>query len=202
VIETLYKFSRGRPRLLNTLADNALFEAYLAGRAAIDSGDVERAAADLCIGADPGSTFSHSSSAAPVPELPTTEVTPSAAPTERETPIREAFAESELMPDVAPVADSPIATIDLDEGLDAALEDFGNAAAAAGSSASDLSIESDTLQFETEPTAPVAEMILDEPLSPEFVSQPELVLAEAELAPLSAGEADQFDDVIVELIEE
>lgn len=32
VIETLYKFGRGRPRLLNTLADNALFEAYLAGR--------------------------------------------------------------------------------------------------------------------------------------------------------------------------
>jgi len=42
VVETLYKFGRGRPRLLNTLADNALFEAYLAGRTAIDPGDVER----------------------------------------------------------------------------------------------------------------------------------------------------------------
>ncbi|MBY0401383.1 AAA family ATPase [Myxococcota bacterium] len=46
-IEALHKFGRGRPRLLNTLADNALFEAYLAGRHAIDPGDVERAAADL-----------------------------------------------------------------------------------------------------------------------------------------------------------
>jgi hypothetical protein len=46
-LEVLYKFGRGRPRLLNTLADNALFEAYLAGRHAIDPSDVERAAADL-----------------------------------------------------------------------------------------------------------------------------------------------------------
>ena len=33
-LEALFKFGRGRPRLLNTLADNALFEAYLAGRPA------------------------------------------------------------------------------------------------------------------------------------------------------------------------
>lgn len=49
-LETLYKLGRGRPRLLNTLADNALFEAYLGGRDAIESGDVERAAADLGVG--------------------------------------------------------------------------------------------------------------------------------------------------------
>lgn len=46
-IETLQKLGRGRPRLLNTLADNALFEAYLVGRSAMEPGDVERAAADL-----------------------------------------------------------------------------------------------------------------------------------------------------------
>ena len=46
-MEALFKFGRGRPRLLNTLADNALFEAYLAGRSAIDATDVERAASDL-----------------------------------------------------------------------------------------------------------------------------------------------------------
>ncbi len=51
-LEVLYKLGRGRPRLLNTLADNALFEAYLAGRPSIDPGDVERAAADLGIGFD------------------------------------------------------------------------------------------------------------------------------------------------------
>ena len=48
-MEIVYKFAGGRPRLMNTLADNALFEAYLAGRDAIDSGDVERAASDLGI---------------------------------------------------------------------------------------------------------------------------------------------------------
>ena len=56
-MEALYKLGRGRPRLLNTLADNALYEAFLAGRSAIDPADVERAAFDLGIGPDPGSTW-------------------------------------------------------------------------------------------------------------------------------------------------
>jgi type II secretory pathway predicted ATPase ExeA len=60
-METLFKLGRGRPRLLSTLADNALFEAYLAGRGSIEPGDVERAAADLGIGPDPGSTWSRAS---------------------------------------------------------------------------------------------------------------------------------------------
>jgi general secretion pathway protein A len=64
-IETLCKFGRGRPRLINTLADNALFEAYLGGRKAIEAGDVERAAADLGIGPDPGSTFTNIEATAP-----------------------------------------------------------------------------------------------------------------------------------------
>lgn len=68
--ESILKFSRGRPRIINTLVDNALFESYLAGRRAIDSGDVERAAGDLAIGADPGSTYTHlGPSVAPPPEL-------------------------------------------------------------------------------------------------------------------------------------
>ncbi len=54
--ETLLKFSRGRPRIINTLIDNALFEAFLAGRQSIEPTDVERAAGDLAIGAEPGST--------------------------------------------------------------------------------------------------------------------------------------------------
>ncbi|MFO0687615.1 MAG: AAA family ATPase [Myxococcota bacterium] len=59
-MEALYKFGRGRPRLLNTLADNALFEAYLAGRHAIEPGDVERAAADLgVLGGDPDVPVAH-----------------------------------------------------------------------------------------------------------------------------------------------
>jgi general secretion pathway protein A len=53
----LFKYGRGRPRLMNTLADNALFEAFLAGRGQLGASDVERAAGDLGIGPDPGSTY-------------------------------------------------------------------------------------------------------------------------------------------------
>ncbi len=56
-LDALYKFGRGRPRLINTLADNALFEAYLAGRPRLEPGDVERAAMDLGVGPDPGTTY-------------------------------------------------------------------------------------------------------------------------------------------------
>jgi type II secretory pathway predicted ATPase ExeA len=63
--DALLKFGRGRPRLINTLADNALFEAYLSGRPTLSAMDVERAAADLGVGGDPGSTFgSHPAPAA------------------------------------------------------------------------------------------------------------------------------------------
>ena len=75
-MEALFKFGRGRPRLLNTLADNALFEAYLSGRSAIDASDVERAAADLGIGPDPGTTYSQLA-AAPVPPAPELSEVPS-----------------------------------------------------------------------------------------------------------------------------
>ncbi|MAJ58773.1 MAG: hypothetical protein CBC48_01680 [bacterium TMED88] len=57
-VEMLYKFGRGRPRLTNTLADNALFESYLAGEAGVRPEQVERAASDLGVGIDPGSTYS------------------------------------------------------------------------------------------------------------------------------------------------
>lgn len=43
----LHERSGGVPRLLNTLADNALHEAFLAGRGALAVEDVERAAQDL-----------------------------------------------------------------------------------------------------------------------------------------------------------
>lgn len=71
-MEALYKFGYGRPRLMNTLADNALFEAYLSGRTALDASDVERAAADLRIGPDPGTTYLQ---VAEAPAAPTSIVT-------------------------------------------------------------------------------------------------------------------------------
>ena len=48
----LYKFSQGRPRLLNTLADNGLFEAYLEGMQQVEPAQIERCAADLGVTAD------------------------------------------------------------------------------------------------------------------------------------------------------
>jgi len=163
VIETLYKFGRGRPRLLNTLADNALFEAYLAGRDAIDPGDVERAAADLGIGPDPGSTFSQSVMTAPIPASASVEAAPVA-------PILESVTELELTPEMASAAESPIATVDLDEGLEAALEDFGNGASASASlSGTDLG--SDALQFDVEAAAPAVEAVPSASTSVDLVSE-------------------------------
>lgn len=66
-VAALFKFGRGRPRLLNTLADNALFEAYLDGRKQVDAVHVERSAGDLGVGADPGSTYTQ----IPVGRMPT-----------------------------------------------------------------------------------------------------------------------------------
>lgn len=48
-VASLAEHGRGLPRVLNTLADNALFEAFLAGRGALTVDDVERAAADLAL---------------------------------------------------------------------------------------------------------------------------------------------------------
>ncbi len=50
--DRLHALSGGLPRVLNTLADNALFEAFLCGRTQVDALHVERAHADLQI--EPG----------------------------------------------------------------------------------------------------------------------------------------------------
>ena len=249
VIETLYKFGRGRPRLLNTLADNALFEAYLAGRAALDPGDIERAAADLGIGPDPGATFSPASlrtsvpapaAVEPVPAAPIVEPhdptpatpiakrhdptpatpfvephdpTPAAPVAEADALSFDSIAEFELTPEMASAADSPASTLDIDAGLEAALEDFGNATSGSAS-LPDLDLSSDALQFDLEAAEPAVEAISAAPRlievdpEPELqleldpASEPELILADAELVPLEAGDTDEFDDIFVELIEE
>ena len=50
-LESLFKFSDGRPRAINSLADNALFEAYLTGALEVTAAEVERAAFDLGLSA-------------------------------------------------------------------------------------------------------------------------------------------------------
>jgi general secretion pathway protein A len=245
VIETLVKLGRGRPRLLNTLADNALFEAYLSGRNCIDPSDVERAAADLGIGPDPGSTFSHASKPAPAPAPAPMDLATGmdfGPPVSDDAPLiaddlARGIAEFELTPEMATEVDAPIETLDLDAGLESALEEFGTTTSG-GISSSDLALGADALQFDIEPPPPTIVAMPDptpqaipelapemepelmfEPISEEMPAsvagveavldaaseelfESELILEEVELSPLEAGEADQLDDLFVELIEE
>ncbi len=208
-IDALFKFGRGRPRLLNTLADNALFEAYLAGRTSLEAGDIERAAADLGIGPDPGSTYSQSPTAMPVPSPAPSAVPSPVALDESSFSLDEALegepdamAEFDLTPSMTVEDESVVAVpaIDLDAGLEAALENLA-------SDLSEVSVEetpaqvdiSDALVFEEEPEAPVVAEI---PLVESFSVSEEGVLDGIELSPIEAGDRDDFDDVFVELIEE
>ena len=47
VLPSLFDHSGGRPRAINTIVDNALFEAFLAGRSQLDVVDIEQAVGDL-----------------------------------------------------------------------------------------------------------------------------------------------------------
>ena len=214
-MDALHKFGRGRPRLLNTLADNALFEAYLTGRTSIDPSDVERAAADLGIGPDPGTTYSQLSTA-PVPSapgfsrVPADPIVPKIAPPALD--LDEPVADFDLSPGFsAPLA--PV-TLDLDAGLEDALGDFDQAAAAAMLTPIAEVFEAPAAQAETEllefalelPSreqfGEVLELGADIMLESEPVEEGDFLVAEAELEPLELGEANQLEDAFVELIEE
>lgn len=214
-MDALHKFGRGRPRLLNTLADNALFEAYLTGRTSIDPSDVERAAADLGIGPDPGTTYSQLSTA-PVPSapgfsrVPADPIVPKIAPPALD--LDEPVADFDLSPGFsAPLA--PV-TLDLDAGLEDALGDFDQAAAAAMLTpiaevfeAPAAQAEAELLEFELdlpsrEQFGEVLELGADIMLESEPVEEGDFLVAEAELEPLELGEAYQLEDAFVELIEE
>jgi len=133
-VQALFKFGRGRPRLLNTLADNSLFEAYLASRQQVDAGDVEHAAADLGIGADPGTTYSgiagldaRSGSASDDAEAPAAIESPGALPPQAAPEPAEPVAGEFTDPDVGPVldlrdiatsSDTPPAAVDLGDLLE------------------------------------------------------------------------------------
>ena len=49
-IEVLHRVSGGSPRIINTLCDNALFEAYLAGATSVDAPSIEEIARNLALG--------------------------------------------------------------------------------------------------------------------------------------------------------
>src|SRR5689334_1921486 len=46
-IEAVHRFTRGTPRLINTLCDNVLYEGFVAGQAELDGALVERVAREL-----------------------------------------------------------------------------------------------------------------------------------------------------------
>jgi hypothetical protein len=46
----LHRLSGGSPRIINTLCDNALFEAYLAGATTVDAPSIEVIARNLALG--------------------------------------------------------------------------------------------------------------------------------------------------------
>ncbi|MGZ3479524.1 MAG: ExeA family protein [Myxococcaceae bacterium] len=50
-VEVLHRLSGGSPRIINTLCDNALFEAYLAQETMVDAGRIEEIARNLALGA-------------------------------------------------------------------------------------------------------------------------------------------------------
>jgi hypothetical protein len=49
-IDVLHRVSGGSPRIINTLCDNALFEAYLAGATSVDAPSIEEIARNLALG--------------------------------------------------------------------------------------------------------------------------------------------------------
>lgn len=117
VLEVLHKFGRGRPRLLNTLADNALFEAYLGGRTQLEASDIDRAAADLGIGPDPGSTYSQLSMSAGdvLPPPPVAQAQPAMGPAAA---AALAAVDMDLEPDVVSASMSMDLEMDADADLD------------------------------------------------------------------------------------
>ena len=66
-LSSLIAHAAGAPRRLNTLADNALYEAFLAGRVSANADDVARAAADLAL---PGSALADQAPPAPSMQQP------------------------------------------------------------------------------------------------------------------------------------
>lgn len=219
-LEALFKFGRGRPRLLNTLADNALFEAYLAGRTALEASDVERAAADLGIGPDPGTTYTELATAS-VPPAPVFDEVPVAGGIPDDSPGAQAVAphaalsrdagagadDFELVPEMATSAMAP--TLDLDEGLEDALQEAALPIAPLSTASSVATAREGALEFDTAPPSvtrypidpPVRDAAASESASVTgFLEQAEIL--EAELTPLEDGDGEGIEDAFVELLEE
>ncbi len=220
-MSALYKFGRGRPRLLNTLADNGMFEAYLAGRTHLTAEDIERAAADLGIGLEPGSTFSAAqgsdSPSATGPGVMETEQTPMVELSEIADLEIEASSFDTNAAD--PAADLQSAQPAMDQGANASAVDLGELMESAADQNSELATANPTGELAAGGTddldSAVREMLNESPAEvalPVFEAHNDThpVGAEVtgialpnELLEASAVEPeDELDDLFVELIDE
>ncbi|MBW2420254.1 MAG: AAA family ATPase [Deltaproteobacteria bacterium] len=186
-VSSLFKYGRGRPRLLNTLADNALFEAYLGGRSQLSASDVERAANDLGVGLDPGTTYGG-------PVLP-------AADSPLDGPADDFGLSGTGLgaPDLSAAPDLPASALDdsgamsFDTGLMA-----GQAAAAPDHSTADLAelIDDDEAGGEELTTVHILEEAVAAPASLSAIDGPEVVLEAQE------GDVLDLDAAVDGLVEE
>ena len=94
-VAALHEYSEGAPGRMNALADNALYEAWVAGHAQVTRSDVERANRDLGWSASP---MPHAESGARIPRRPTS------AQAERTDPLMLGAGDI----DVAPPADAEL----------------------------------------------------------------------------------------------
>jgi general secretion pathway protein A len=73
-IDVLHQLSGGSPRIINTLCDNALFEAYLAGETTVDAPRIEEIARNLALGAADAPASNGTPAAAPAGNVDLSEV--------------------------------------------------------------------------------------------------------------------------------
>jgi type II secretory pathway predicted ATPase ExeA len=116
-VAALHRFGRGVPGLMNTLADNAMFEAFLCGRQSVSGMDVERAHSDLGWELDSASAGAESA--------PTAVAPPQAAPPTVRTavasePVTEVDVSTSHQPVLAPLRSGSLD--DLDSELEAVFE--------------------------------------------------------------------------------
>ncbi len=197
-VTALYKLGRGRPRLLNTLADNALFEAYLEGQKQVDGPHVERSAGDLGVGSDPGTTYSQ----IPAARVPTGSAAAAAmAPDAGSDPNEDSALE---LSTVAAPGDDGEGDVDLgsllDSGDDGDLtvvslgDESGDAVAGPGASARNLDAEIDSGLGEVADELPV--------FAATNTAVPTAEPTRVAFTDTSNDAGDEIEDLFVELIEE
>ena len=195
-IEALVTLGRGRPRLLNTLSDNALFEAFLKGRSAMAAADVERAASDLGIGRDPGTTYTGLPGAAVAsPPDHLSDTSSFRHPTPDDAAVRGEFTD----PDAGPMLEAPTLLAGLDPSASDSAMDLGDLLEAGPGQAEFTTVlntgsgSTGTLDLDDEVEAALGSA------DPGMAEATQLAFAE-EGPPKT--EDDEIDDLFVELIDD